>query len=83
MTYVELRMPTGTRLKTTAKLFVISVVLLAGSAAVATPIARDDVRDRIREQKAGSFRHQPKVDAPHWNGAGKTHDDWPANMILD
>jgi hypothetical protein len=22
------------------------------------------------------------VDAPHWNGGDKTHDDWPANMIL-
>jgi hypothetical protein len=21
-------------------------------------------------------------DAPHWNGGGKAHDDWPANMIL-
>jgi hypothetical protein len=25
----------------------------------------------------------PGIDAPHWNGADKTHDDWPANMILD
>jgi hypothetical protein len=25
----------------------------------------------------------PEIDAPHWNGADKTHDDWPANMILD
>ena len=24
----------------------------------------------------------PEADAPHWNGRNKTHDDWPANMIL-
>ena len=24
----------------------------------------------------------PEIDAPHRNGANKTHDDWPANMIL-
>ncbi len=24
----------------------------------------------------------PQIDAPHRNGANKTHDDWPANMIL-
>ena len=23
----------------------------------------------------------PEIDAPHRNGANKTHDDWPANMI--
>jgi hypothetical protein len=90
MTYVALRMPTKRmRLKTTAKLFVISVVISAGSPAVATPIARDDVHYRISEPKADTFRHQkfgPFIspnDAPHWNGADKAHDDWPANMILD
>jgi hypothetical protein len=84
MTYVALRMPT------TAKLFVISVVILAGSPAVATPIARDDVHCRISEQRAGAFRHQkfgpcisPEVGAPHWNGADKAHNEWPANMLLD
>jgi hypothetical protein len=90
MTYVALRMPTKRmRLKSTAKLFVISVVILAGSPAVATPIARDDVHCRISEQKAGAFRHQkfgpcisPKVDALHRDGA-EAHDNWPANMILD
>jgi hypothetical protein len=25
----------------------------------------------------------PEIDVPHWNGADKTHDDWPANLILD
>jgi len=90
MTYVVLRMPTKRmNLKTIAKFLVISVVILAGSPAVATPIARDDAHCRISEQKAGAFHHQKfgrcislKVDAPHWNGGNKTHDDWPANLIL-
>jgi hypothetical protein len=89
MTHVALRMPSRrTNLKTMAKFLVISVVILAGSPAVATPFARD-VHCRISEQKAGAFRHQKfasciplKVDAPHWNGGDKTHDDWPANLIL-
>jgi hypothetical protein len=85
MTYAALRMPTKRmRLKTMAKLFVISVVILAGSPAVATPIARDDVHCRITEQKAGTFPHQkfgPCIS--HWNSVDKAHDDWPANMILD
>ena len=89
MTYVALRMLTkAMRLETMAKLFVISVVILAGSPAVAAQIARDDVYCRIREQKAGAFRHErfrpcisSKVDAPRWNGEDKTHDDWPANLI--
>jgi hypothetical protein len=89
MTYVALRMPTKRmRLKTIAKLFVTSVIILAGSPAVATH-ARHDVRCRISEQKADAFRHQkfgpcisPRVDAPLWNGGDKAHDDWPANLIL-
>jgi hypothetical protein len=91
MTYFALCMPTTTRmrLKTIAKLFVVSVAILAGSPALATQIARHDVRCGIGEQGAGAFRHQtfapcisPEVDAPHWNGVDKTHHDWPANMIL-
>jgi hypothetical protein len=91
MTHVGLRTPAKRmRLKTTAKLFVISVVMLAGSPAVATPIARDDIHCRIDEQKVGTSCHQkfgpfisPDVDAPHRNGADSAHDDWPSNMILD
>ena len=90
MTYVAWRVPTKrTRLKTMARLFLISVVILAGSPAVATHIARDDVHGRFCEQRAGAFRHQtfgpcisPEVVAPHWNGGDKTRDDWQANMIL-
>jgi hypothetical protein len=29
--------------------------------------------------KTTALSHE--VDAPHWNGGGQTHDDWPANMI--
>ena len=90
MTYVASRMPIKRmHLKTVAKLFVISVVIFVGSPAVATPIAHDNIHCRISEQKSVAFRHQkfgpcisPKVDASHWNGGDKTHDDWPANMIL-
>jgi hypothetical protein len=67
------------RRKTIAKLFVISVVILAGSPAVATPIAHNDTH--CRHQKFGPCV-SPKVDASHWNGGDKTHDGWPANMIL-
>lgn len=88
---LALHMPTKRmRLKTTTKLFVISVVIWAGSPAVAAPIARGDVHCRVGEQRAGTLRHQkfgpcisPKVDVLHWNGADKVHDDWPANMIMD
>jgi hypothetical protein len=68
------------RFKTIAKLFVISVVILAGSPAVATPIAHNDTH--CRHQKFGPCI-SPKVVTSHWNDGDKTHDDWPANMILD
>jgi hypothetical protein len=91
MTYVACRMPTtiSMHLKTMAKLFVVSVAILAGSPALATQSARHDVQCGISEQKAVAFRHQTfgpcissEIEAPHWNGGDKTHDDWPANMIL-
>jgi len=54
MTYVASRMPIKRmHLKTVAKLFVISVVIFAGSPAVATPIAHDNIHCRISEQKVG------------------------------
>jgi hypothetical protein len=90
MTYVTLRMPTKRMsLKTMVKLLT-SVIILAGSPAVASPIAHDGFHCRISEQKAGAFRLQPfrpcispKVDAPHWNGGYQTHDDWPANIHME
>src|SRR5260370_42281076 len=91
MTNIALRMPTTKRirLKTIAKLFVVSVVITAGSPAVATQIARHDVHGRFCEQNAGAFRHQtfgpcisPKVDAPHWNGGAPNPNHLSATMIL-
>ena len=90
MTYVTLRMPTKRMSLKTMVNLLTSVIILAGSPAVASPIAHDGFHCRISEQKAGAFRHQafgpgisPEVDAPHWNTGDKTHDDWPANMILE
>jgi hypothetical protein len=78
---------TKLRLKTMAKLFVVSIVILTGSPALA--MARHDAPCRSCEQSAGAYRHQtfgPGVvrqsEAPRWNGANTTHDDWPAGMIL-
>ena len=91
MAHVALRMLTTIRmrLKTIAKLLVVSLVLSAASPALATPMARHDVHCGFCEQKADAGRDRtfgpcisPKIDAPHWSGAAKTHDDWPANMIL-
>ena len=90
MTYVTLRMPTKRmHLKTMVKLLT-SVIILAGSPAVASPIAHDGVHCRISEQKAGTFRLQPfrpcispKVDAPHWNGGYQTQDDWQAIIHME
>ena len=72
------------RLQTIAKLFVVSMVILTGSPALATQIARHDV-----EQKVDACRHRTfgtcvprESGAPRWNSGAKTHDDWPAGMIL-
>jgi len=77
------------RLKMIAKLFVVSIVILTGSPALAAQIAGHDAHCRSCEQKAGAYRHQTfgpglvrKSDAPRWNGGTTTHDDWPAGMIL-
>ncbi len=77
------------RLKTIAKLFVVSLVILTGSPALATQIARHDAHFRSCEQKAGACRHRTfgtcvarESCAPRWNGGDTTHDDWPAAMIL-
>jgi hypothetical protein len=77
------------RLKSMAKLFVVSIVILTGSPALATQMTRHDAHCRSCEQRAGAYRHQafgPGVmrqsEAPRWNGGNTTHDDWPAEMIL-
>ena len=80
---------TKMRLKTAAKLFVVSIVILTGSPALATQMARHDIHCRSCEQKTDAYRHQtfgPGVlrqsAAPRWIGGNTTHDDWPAGMIL-
>jgi hypothetical protein len=80
---------TKLRLKTIATLFAVSTVILAGSPAFATPMAHHNAHCRSCEQRAGEYRHQtfgPGVvrqsQAPRWNGANTTHDDWPARLIL-
>jgi hypothetical protein len=80
---------TKLRLITAVKLFVVSIVILTGSPALATQMARHSAHCRSCEQKEDAYRHQtfgPGVvrhgDAPRWNGGNTTHGDWPANMIL-
>ena len=75
-------------LKTLAKLFGVSIVILTGSPALATQIARHDAHCRSCEQKAGASRHRTfgtcvarESCAPRWNGVNTMHDDWPAGMI--
>ena len=77
------------RLKMIAKLFVVSIVILTGSPALAAQIAGHDAHCRSCEQNAGTCRHRTfgtcitrVSDAPRWNGAYATHD-WPAVMILE
>jgi len=80
---------TKLRLKTIAKLFAVSAVILTASPALATPMAHHNAHCRSCEQRAGAYRQQafgPGVvrqsQAPRWNGANTTHDDWPARLIL-
>jgi hypothetical protein len=76
------------RLKTIAKLIVVSMVILTGSPVLAAQIVRADAHCRSCEQKAGACRGHLGAcvtrasDAPRWNSAHATHD-WPAGMILE
>jgi hypothetical protein len=77
------------RCKSLAKLFAVSVIILTGSPALATQVARHDAHCSSSEQKAGACRHLTfgtcvpgESCAPRWSGGNTTHDDWPANMIL-
>jgi hypothetical protein len=76
-------------LKKTAKLFLVLVVILTASPALAEQMARHDGYCRSCEQKAGACRDWTfgtcvgrESDVPRWNGGNKTHDDWSAGMIL-
>ena len=77
------------RVKKIAKLFVVSIVILTGSPALAAQIVRHDGYCRSCEQKAGACRDRSfgtcvgrERDAPRWNRGNTTHDDWSAGMIL-
>jgi hypothetical protein len=77
------------RLKMIAKLFVVSIVILIGSPALAMEIARHGSHCRSCEQGAGACRHRTfgtsgarESDVPRCNDGNTTHDDWPARMIL-
>ena len=66
--------------------FAVSLLLLTGSSALATQIARHDAHCSSSEQKAGVCLHPTfgtgESCAPRWSGGNITRDDWPANMIL-
>jgi hypothetical protein len=68
------------RLKTIAKLFVVSMVILTGSPALATQIAREQKADACHRTFGTCVPRESG--APRWNGGNTTHDDWPAGMIL-
>ena len=77
------------RCKTLEKLVAVSLIILTGSPALATPLAHNDAHYSSSEQKAGARRHRTfgtcvagESCAPRWSGGNTTHDDWPANMIL-
>jgi hypothetical protein len=64
------------RLKTIAKLLVVSVVISTGSSAFAAQAVHHDPHCHSCEEKA----HH--VDAPHSTAGNAAHGDWPAEMIL-
>src|SRR5260370_31375763 len=87
MTYVALRTPTTIRmrLKTIAKLLVVSIVILAGSPALATQIARHDAHCHFWEQIGDVCQHRrflpcisPEINTPHWDGGKKDPSGWSA-----
>ena len=68
----------------------LSALTFAGSPALATRIACHDADYCSREQTAHASGHPtfaPRIAshsvAPRWKGEVRTHDDWPADMILD
>ena len=68
----------------------LSALTFAGSPALATRIACHDADYCSREQTAHASGHstfEPRIAshsvAPRWKGEVRTHDDWPADMILD
>jgi hypothetical protein len=77
------------RLEQIAKFFVVSIVILTGSPALAAQIARHDGYCHSCVQKTGACRDRAfgtcvghESVAPRWNRGNTTHDDWSAGMIL-
>jgi hypothetical protein len=76
------------RLKTIAGLCAVAAVLLSGSPAFATQMARHAVHCAACKPDAEPSDCRTlgtcpshEIEAPHLNGH-TMHDDWPANMIL-
>jgi hypothetical protein len=68
--------------------FAVSLVILTGSPALATQLAQHGAHCSPSKQSAGMCLHPifgtcGESCAPRWSGGNTTHDDWPANMILD
>jgi hypothetical protein len=76
------------RLKTIAGACAVAAVLLTGSPAFATQLARHDAHCAACRQDAEPCDHRTfgtcpsrEIHAPHLD-RHTMHDDWPANMIL-
>jgi len=76
--------------KSLAAAALVSALTFAGSPALATRLACYDADYCSREQTAHASGHPtfaPRIAshsvAPRWKGEVTTHDDWPADMILD
>jgi hypothetical protein len=71
-----------TRLKAMAKLLVVSAIISTASPALATQVERHERPAACRHQASGSCVAAPNY-ASHRTEGNTTHNDWPANMILD
>jgi hypothetical protein len=70
--------------------FAVSLVILTGSPALATPLAHHGAHCISSKQSAGVCLHPTfgtcgtgESCASRASGGNTTHDDWPANMVLD
>jgi len=79
-----------TSFKSLTAVALLSALALAGSPALATRIACHDANYCSSEKTANASSHstfEPRIAshsvAPRWKSEATTHDDWPADMILD
>jgi hypothetical protein len=70
--------------------FAVLLMILTGSPVLAAQLSNHDAHGSSSEQKAGAYRHQTFAKCvagescvSRGSGGNTTHDDWPANMILD